>query len=308
MPTYVPGSPTGWMENGVPVPPPQYGWSGSGGQTSAPGPYQTGSASNPWTGLPPSTVDYVSEQKAKEAKNRARAEAQGYSLEARPYDFDPNAFKNPYYDQDRKRIDDLMSYYQGGTGQFGELGGMYAQSARGEGPSFAQESFKRANEDAIANALALRASARGNPGTASRMAFRTIGESGVANARDLAAARIQEVETARRGLMDFEKIKGDFTSYFLQQGMNLNQAQWAANIKLQELQAEQHATAQGTAAGIKAAKAGRPGFGDILAGGLAKAAAVGIGALIKPGTTAPNTRMSGDYDYAYNPNPGFAYT
>lgn len=301
--------PTGWWENGQPVSPPpgattydpQTGLNASG-QPYTGYPNQSGGGGGSYNAFSPETQTYLNQQAEEKARKQAELEAKGYNLESRPYDFDQNAFKNPYYAKDRKFIDDMMKYYRGNDSQFGELGQMYLKGARGEGPSYAQESFKKANEAGIANALALRASSRGNVGAATRMAYNTIGDTNVQNAQNLAVSRIQEVEQNRRGLMDFEKMKGDMTNYFLQQGLNLNQAQWAAGIKLQELQAEQHAQAQSTAAGIKNAKAGRPSFGDqLLAAGL-NAASVGVGALFKPGQGS----AGGDYYETAGPQYGYS--
>jgi hypothetical protein len=268
------GSPTGWLnpQTGLPAQPPQPNQSFGGGGNGA---------------FSPETNAYLNQQEQEKAKNKAMMEAQGYTLEAHPYQFDPSKFTNPYYSQDKGMLDQMLATYQNQKGPqiSGDLKNLYMNQAKGIGPSIAEASYNKAKNEGISNILAMNASSRGgNRGASNRAAMYNVGNLGVQGAQDVALAKMQESEAGKQGWLGIEKTQGQFdlanqdqknqmVQYFVSQGLSLNQAQWAAGIKLQEMQAEQHAGAQQTLAGINAAKAGKPSFGDMLAGGLINAAA-----------------------------------
>lgn len=76
----------------------------------------------------------------------------------------------------------------------------YGAAARGEGPSYAQETLRQGQDQNLQNALRIAAQGRGAPGMARYAAGQQAGDLGLQGARQAAMLRAQEIEAARQGL------------------------------------------------------------------------------------------------------------
>lgn len=232
----------------------------------------------------------------------------GYSLKARPYEYDASAFEDPNYAGNAAKLQAMQAFYgnrgaptsqwQGDqAGLLSTLAGQYGQAASGQGPSIAEMSLNRAREGNIASAMALSRSQPGNP-AAARTAAYNVTDINQDIAGQTAIARLQEVELARQGLagvagqygqmsaqdvtaaLQQQQLNDNMVAQFVAQGLSLDQAQVEARRQLEQMRGQQHMTAQQTLKGIGAGGGGgntSAALGGALIGG---AAAVGSAALM----------------------------
>ena len=216
----------------------------------------------------------------------------GYKLGARPYEYDPSKFVDPMYASNQAKIAEMMAGYggrnlssgvQGSQDQY--LAALLAQ-AQGQGPSVALDTFQTSKDQALKSAMAFSNSATGPSAAAARRGAQfQMGDIVQGAARDAAAIRASEM--ARAGQM-FTGLSGEMRTadiqnaqlndqmvqYFMSQGLTLDQAQWQAQMSLQEMMGQQHTAAQQTANKIGAAVGSSPKWG--LAGaGIGAAATIG---------------------------------
>jgi hypothetical protein len=207
----------------------------------------------------------------------------GYSPTARPYEFNEPAFANPYEQRDLGVINAGMAGaagdYAGVRGVRSNLTSMLMDQAQGNGPSVAELTYRKTLDDNIRNLSSMAASGGNNPALRRAAMFKS-GELGQQASADTAMIRSNEMQKARETLgqisgQDQQQL-AQLTQYYTTQGLSLDQAQWAAQMDLEKLRAQQHQAAQATQAGISAIP-NNPSTGERVGMGVLQGAAL-IGA------------------------------
>lgn len=225
----------------------------------------------------------------REASERA-LKAEGYELEARPYEFDDSKFVSPFLAEQMEAI----RRSKGETGE--QIAGMAVPQAefrgtqsalasdllsasRGEGPSVVQPAYRKALDEALSSTRAQALTSGLSPAMAARMATQETGKATTAAAGEAAIMKAQEQQEARKELASVaataragdltladsqQKYLQDMTKYYMDTGFTVQQAQFQATQDLEKQKAEQHATAQATAKGTQ--KSGGSTAGKVLSG------------------------------------------
>lgn len=146
--------------------------------------------------------------------------------------------------QAQQRTESGSPFLQAQHGLVGQL----QQSAAGQGPSIAEQQMKAAQEQNLAQALAMGASARGNQNPAmiqrQLMAQQAAGGQQIAQAAGI--ARLQEQQGAqqqlaslaaqgRQGDLAFQQAKDQLALQYEQLGLSADQAQLMAEIEAQKI-------------------------------------------------------------------------
>jgi len=198
--------------------------------------------------------------------------AQGYSLKASPYDFDPTQFQNSNLVQ---QLADIKSGQANTAGQVAGMAipqqefrgaqsaliGQLANQAAGQGPSVVQAQYQKALDQGLAANKASAMSANVNPAMAARMNAQGVETSALTAANASAQLKSQEQLNAQTQLaavanqartLDLtlasnqQQYLNDMTKYYMSLGMDQQNAQMNANIKLQEDMSASHQQAQET--------------------------------------------------------------
>ena len=184
----------------------------------------------------------------------------------------------------------------------GAAGQGYRDILSGQAPSMAQMQLQQGRDAGIAAQMAM-ANSGGGP-AAMRTAQYQAGDANQQMAGQAAMLRAQEMEDARKGMMTLGSQYGQMREQdigaqklgsqvelesraqndalvqaYRQMGMSVEQAQWAAKMELESKQADQHARAQATRAGIASAGAGPSPWWGLAGAGLSGAATIGASAL-----------------------------
>jgi hypothetical protein len=174
---------------------------------------------------------------------------------------DPNAFKDPNAEANKKKIADFLAAYQTKQGpytapqigavtdaQTGLVNRLNSQ-VQGTAPSVAEQQLLRGREDNIATQLALAGSARGvDPGSAMRVAARNIAAGNAEMNSQAGVLRAQEQNQAAQTLagvtqgiqtlnQNAQNQHEQLVQNYLNMGLSIDQANFMAGQKLQEIQA-----------------------------------------------------------------------
>lgn len=186
-------------------------------------------------------------------------------------------------------------------GNYANVQNQYQGVLNGTQPSLAQQQLQQGMDTNLQNAMAMAVSRGGSRGANIRGAAYQAGQQGQAMAGQAAMLRSQELNDARSGLLNVAQGQGgvrttdagiagqqqqaqlaqqqmndQLTQYYTSQGLNLQQAQWQANMDLQQQMAQQHTSAQSIKRGVGAPAQQSKGA-QYLGAGLS--AAAGIGAM-----------------------------
>lgn len=223
----------------------------------------------------------LANQQRKEQQKAYQTElgTQGYSLKARPYEFDTSAYVNPFYSQDKSMLQGNLAARtaQGGAqinqspqdywrqGQMGLADYLTAQMT-GQMPTQSQLQLQQGLNRNIANQMAMAATQRGNPALAMKGALGNIAQLGQQTAGQAGQMALQEAAQARgelanlysgarqsdiglatsQGQLDLESQKAldNMTQFYVSKGLDLDTAQWQARMELENQKAQQHTQAQ----------------------------------------------------------------
>lgn len=121
----------------------------------------------------------------------------------------------------------------------GQLMGDFMAAARGQGPSVAQQQLQRGTEATLAAQVAAANSVRG-PGAASQAGLIAArgAMAGQQAASDAAVLRAQEIATARQQASSYEQQVAQITQAYIQMGLNAAQAEQAARLEVEKLEAQ----------------------------------------------------------------------
>lgn len=220
------------------------------------------------------------------------------TYEAKPYEYDESAFVDPYREENKAMLDAEKEMARGreidrsnadaARLQQMQLSGALMNQAMGQGPSIAEAQLRSGMDRNLAQANALMASNAGvNPALAARQVGMGRALAGQQLAQDAAAARLQEQQMAAQTLggvlgqmrgqdiqvigqeTNLQALNDQMVRAFTEMGLSLDQAQFLANQRLQELMGQQHMGAQQINAGIAGqnAQAGTQLLGGLLGAG-----------------------------------------
>lgn len=205
-------------------------------------------------------------------------------LEATPYEYDPNAFVDPYREGNKEMLGQYLEQYgnrgvdQSAQQQFRNqqqsLIEALTRQANGEGPSLAQMQLRNATDRNMAQAMAMQASAGGDPALAMRnvaneragIGQQMAGQSAMARLEEqnraqsmlgqaLAGARGQDIQAS--GLdVQMQALNDQMVRQFVMAGLSLDEAQFAANMELEKLKGQQHLGTQAINVGANQALIG----------------------------------------------------
>lgn len=199
---------------------------------------------------------------------------QGYDIWTRPWEFDQGTFKNPYMNDQLGMMDARIRDVQGRGDQWGDDQRAFAQTlqdrAMGNGPSVAEQQLQRTTDKNISQQMAM-AKSGGNP-AAMRGAMYGAGDANQMAAGQGAELRAAEMlkageqygdfmQGARSGDMQMEAQRDDLIRQYTAAGMDAQNAQWAANMELENQRAQQHQQAQATQAGVASSQGPSPWWG-----------------------------------------------
>jgi hypothetical protein len=212
---------------------------------------------------------------------------QGYNHYARPWEYDSEQYQNPYgqsqMDMLGGRIEDIQSRGDAWGDKQSSFGDVLQSRAMGEGPSVAENQLQRTTDKNIAQAMAM---GRGGGPASMRTAQYAGGDMNqmaAGQGAELRAGEMQKageqygsfMEGARTGDMNLEAQRDDLIRQYTAAGMTVQDAQWQANMALENNRAGQHQQAQATRAGIASSNQPSPWYG---LGGAALGAGGAIGA------------------------------
>jgi hypothetical protein len=205
----------------------------------------------------------------------------GYKLGARPYEFDSSKFSNQYYDKNNQLLNSGRLDASGRTldqGNMRNFEDMLMAQYQGQGPSLAQNQYRQNVDQNIKAALAI-----GNRSPAAmRSAQYSVGDMNAQAANQSAQIRAQEQMMAgqmlqqqqaqiQSGVLEQQKANDQLVQYYTSQGLSLDQAQWAAQMELENMKGQQHLGAQSIANKIGAPGGGGGNFWGNLTGGVLQA-------------------------------------
>lgn len=197
------------------------------------------------------------------APEKARRELREVPRE--PYEFDEAAFQDPFRAENRQRLDQYLqeartrgpSQFQAGQGE--QIERLQA-IARGEAPSLAEMQARRSGEQNLAAAIAQMQTAGGgiNPALAARQIGRQRAEIGQDIASQAAQARLAEqrqaegaltgaLGSARGGDIQEQQMRDTMVRDLLGKGLDLDRAQFLANMQLESLRGQEFGSARDAA-------------------------------------------------------------
>lgn len=204
------------------------------------------------TGPNPYRVTNEDANKRKRRQLDSNLKAEGYGIEARPYEFDQDAFKDPNKDQWQEQLSNRLGQidqrqapqaqgYQGATpnvtginqntqmsdqsrqqqmGMLGSLSNTFQNQASGNQTSVGEMALAMQREQALKNSLAMQASARGgNVAAASRQAGRAMENANSQFMQQAAISRAAEAQQANQNLLNIGNQYGQV------RGQDINVAQ-----------------------------------------------------------------------------------
>ena len=189
------------------------------------------------------------------------------NLQAKGYEYDPAAFQDPYRDQNQQMLSERLTGVEGRgmgqapsdfRGQQQALANQLALQAQGQGPSLAQGQLQQATDRNLAQALAMQATAGGDPAMAQRglaMQRADLGQQAAMQATQTRMAEQMAAQQQLGGLLgqarggdlqarqleqQQQAMNDQMVRYYVQSGLDLDQAQWMANMELERLRGQQH--------------------------------------------------------------------
>ena len=178
------------------------------------------------------------------------------NLQAETYKFDPEAFQDPRAEQNRAMLQGRLAGIEGRgmddpfrQGQL-TLAEQLAAQARGEGPSLAQMQLREGTDRNLAQALAMQATAGGNPALAQRGIAQQRSDIGQQAAMQSGQTAMQEQMIARQqlagvlgqgraGEQQQMALNDQMVRHFIDAGLSIDEAQFAANMELERLRGQQ---------------------------------------------------------------------
>lgn len=176
-------------------------------------------------------------------------------LEAQPKSsLREDLFRDPRLEENRRRLEEEIARARGrGPTQLNQQQQAFIQQlqaqARGQGPSIAQQQLRSATDRNLSQQLAAQAAGGGNPALAQRQAALQGGAAAAGLAQQSGIQRLQEQQGAQQLLggqlgqaqsfeLQAQAQQDALVQNFLNAGLTLDQAQFAANQELARLQTE----------------------------------------------------------------------
>jgi len=209
------------------------------------------------------------------------------------YNVNEAAFNIPKYDATRSGLaagatgaGSSVDQYYGGA-QKGLISQLQNRAA-GLAPSAAELQMQRGMQQGMAQNFALANSGRGNSTALARQALRqnaamqgdVMGQAGVLRAQEQAAAEQAlggQIGQGRGQAVDEQQMVNQLIQYYTSAGMNLDQAQMAAQVELEKMKQGGSLQRQSIGAGLAPASHSTPGLMQTVVGPVLGAAA-GVGA------------------------------